>query len=152
MTSQPDTESPVMAYKAMLRRCIDRRPSGLRRKLAGALGKHKSFVSQITSTSYSVPIPAGDLPVIFEVCHLSPEEQQHFLSLYEQAHPGRTQGLWASPPDSEVRVTIPAFRSARLGREVEEAIRDAAERIIRVARAADGDAGERGGDFEEVSQ
>lgn len=152
MTARPDEVSPVMAYKAMLRRCIDRRPSGLRQKLAAALGKHKSFVSQITSPSYSVPIPAGDLPVIFEVCHLSPEEQQRFLELYEQAHPGRAQRLPAPRAGSEVRVSIPPFRSARLTREVEEAIREAAERIIRVARAAERRSEGQGEGVEEVSQ
>lgn len=152
MTARPDDVSPVAAYKVMLRRCIDRRPSGLRQKLAAALGKHKSFVSQITSPSYSVPIPAGDLPVIFEVCHLSPEEQKHFLALYESAHPGRARHVPDPRSGSELRLSIPAFRSARLAREVEEAIRESADRIVRVARAAERRGEGHGEDDEEVPQ
>jgi hypothetical protein len=36
-----------------------RRPSGLRGKLALALGKHKGLASQITNTAGGAPIPAG---------------------------------------------------------------------------------------------
>ena len=59
------------ATRSLLRSFIERRPSGLRGRLAMALGKHKSFVSQIANPAYAVPIPAGDLPIIFEICHLS---------------------------------------------------------------------------------
>ena len=57
----------IAGYKSLLRSCIERRPSGLRGRLAMALGKHKSFVSQIANPAYAVPIPAGDLPIIFEI-------------------------------------------------------------------------------------
>ena len=46
--------------------------------LADALGKHRSFVTQITSPTYSTPLPARHLPTIFKVCHFSPTEQEHF--------------------------------------------------------------------------
>ena len=52
-----------------------------RGRLAMALGKHKSFVSQIANPAYAVPIPAGDLPIIFEICHLSAQERQGFLEV-----------------------------------------------------------------------
>ncbi len=41
-----------MAYKAILAQIIDDRPSGTRQRLAAALGKHRSFVTQITSPAY----------------------------------------------------------------------------------------------------
>src|SRR5689334_6613204 len=66
-TAALDRSARVARYKAYLRHCIDRRPSGLRQRLATALGKHKSFVSQISNPAYSVPIPAGDLATILEV-------------------------------------------------------------------------------------
>ena len=37
-----------------------------------ALGKNRSFVSQITNPAYATPIPAQHLETIFEICHFSP--------------------------------------------------------------------------------
>ena len=73
------------------RRCIDQRPSGTRQRLADALGKHRSFVTQITSPAYSTPIPSKHLPLIFSVCHFSTHERDHFLGAYQVAHPGKVQ-------------------------------------------------------------
>ncbi|MEA2876627.1 MAG: hypothetical protein QOF14_1823, partial [Hyphomicrobiales bacterium] len=42
-------DSNVTSYKAILRRALDNRPSGTRLKLAAALGKNRSFVTQITN-------------------------------------------------------------------------------------------------------
>ena len=97
----PDRAEKIAGYKTLLRSVIERRPSGLRGRLAMALGKHKSFVSQITNPSYTVPIPATDLTTIFEICHLAPAEREQFLALYREAHPERAQ----RPP--------PAQRAAR---------------------------------------
>jgi hypothetical protein len=134
----------VAGYKALLRAVIERRPSGLRGRLALALGKHKSFVSQITSPAYAVPIPAADLPVIFAVCHLTDPERERFLALYREAHPEREHRLPAEAPDArELRIALPAFRSEATAREVEAAILDLASRIIRLARQAE--AADRGG-------
>jgi len=52
---QTEKAKLVSAYKAMLQELIDRRPAGLRGQLAMALGKHKSFISQITNPTYRVP-------------------------------------------------------------------------------------------------
>ena len=51
-------DSNVADYKTILRRVLDNRPSGTRLKLAAALGKNRSFVTQITNPAYLVPIPA----------------------------------------------------------------------------------------------
>src|SRR5207248_7709395 len=64
-------DSNVADYKVILRRVLDNRPSGTRLKLAAALGKNRSFVTQITNPAYLVPIPAKHVAIIFEVCHLS---------------------------------------------------------------------------------
>jgi hypothetical protein len=82
----------VAAYKKMLAEIIDRRPSGTRQRLAEALAKNRSFVSQITNPAYATPIPANHLDRIFEVCHFSATERQDFLLLYAIAHPGRAVG------------------------------------------------------------
>ena len=79
-----------------------------------ALGKHKSFVSQITNPAYTVPIPAGDLPIIFEICHLSPQEREGFLALYRAAHPERARRRRrAGPRGHELRIAMPEFRDPR---------------------------------------
>ena len=60
----------MRASKQHLQACIDRRPSGTRQKIAGALGKPKSFVSQITNPAYPSPVPPHhdhdfrDLPLL----------------------------------------------------------------------------------------
>lgn len=137
----PDNDeplNPVAEYKAYLRDRIDRRPSGMRQKLATALGKHKSFVSQITNPNYSVPIPAGDLRMIFEVCHLAPEEQEHFLALYEKAHPNRAaRARRPLNQPHELRIVFPAFKSEEMARQVEKTITDMANRVIRLAQNAE---------------
>ncbi|MGF1561109.1 MAG: hypothetical protein ACFB3T_02890 [Geminicoccaceae bacterium] len=138
MARELDHTPPVARYKALLRTYIDLRPSGLRGRLAEALGKHKSFISQITNPSYAVPIPAADLPTIFQICHLSREEQESFLELYAEAHPERlkrSKRLVKTP--HEVRIALPSFQSADTAREVEALITDFASRVIRLARHAE---------------
>ncbi len=153
MTEPRDDPDPMMAYKVLLRDCLDRRPSGLRQKLAAALGKHKSFITQITSPTYSVPIPVGDLPTIFEICHLSPEEQERFLKHYEAAHPGRATKLRrAANLPHELRIAIPAFASEATARDVEATILEIALRIIRLAQRAEQLAADGGPPDEEVRQ
>lgn len=80
-------QDAVAAYKRMLAAIIDRRPSGTRQRLATALAKNRSFVSQIANPAYSTPIPASHLAQIFEVCHFSAAERQEFTRLYARAHP-----------------------------------------------------------------
>lgn len=89
---EPPTEGPdahIRAYKAVLSRVLETRPSGARQRLADALGKHRSFITQITSPSYSTPIPQKHLATIFSVCHFSPAERGSFMAAYQLAHPGR---------------------------------------------------------------
>ncbi len=79
----------VAEYKGVLRRVLDNRPSGTRQRLALALGKNRSFVSQIANPSYPVPIPAQHVETIFEVCHFSLDERKSFLEAYRHAHARR---------------------------------------------------------------
>ncbi len=115
MAEQASDRTPheaVAAYKRMLAQIIDKRPSGTRQRLATALGKNRSFVSQITNPAYATPIPASHLGQIFEVCHFSAAERQAFMRLYTEAHPrkmlaevAQRQTLSVSLPDlgSEAR-------------------------------------------------
>jgi hypothetical protein len=87
---QPTAElEHVAAYKRLLATIIDRRPSGTRQRLAAALAKNRSFISQITNPAYATPIPAAHLEIIFELCHFSPSEQRQFMDFYNAAHPRR---------------------------------------------------------------
>lgn len=132
------TADPVAHYKALLRSFIDRRPSGLRGRVARALGKHKSFVTQITSPAYAAPIPATDVRIILDTCHLSREERAEFLAAYRQAHPGRGERIaGATRPKMELRIALPSFRNPATARHVEALIVDFAERVVRLAKAAE---------------
>jgi hypothetical protein len=143
----------IAGYKSLLRSFIERRPSGLRGRLALALGKHKSFVSQIANPAYAVPIPAGDLPIIFDICHLSAPEREGFLALYRRAHPERRSRRAAPAPRThELRIAIPAFHAEATAREVEALILDHAARIIRLAQHAEAVRDSGAGSHEEADQ
>jgi hypothetical protein len=126
-------EEAVRAYKRLLQTYLDRRPSGTRQKIALALGKNKSFVSQITNPAYSAPVPARHLGAILEICHLAPEERGAFLAAYRAAHPIRSQTIALEPAqegDHVIQIRVPNLGDPRLQRELEETIRHTASRII----------------------
>lgn len=126
----------VAAYKILLRDVLDRRPSGTRQRLATALGKNRSFVSQITNPAYPVPIPAQHLAAIFEVCHLAPAERQKFLDAYERAHPGRLGGLEEGLMRSVV-VRLPDLGDPARNAALDSLVQDFAARLGRFAEGAD---------------
>lgn len=100
------TSEPATAiYKRQLAAILERRPSGTRQRLALALGKHRSFISQITNPAYATPVPASHLDVIFELCHFSPSEQQQFLAAYRKAHPRRARPREEKP--AGLSITLP---------------------------------------------
>ncbi|MEM9438889.1 MAG: hypothetical protein AAGA73_00430 [Pseudomonadota bacterium] len=129
-----DRKTLVADYKALLREFIDQRPPGLRNRLAKSLGKHKSFVSQITNPSYRVPIPARDVQVIFDVCNLGADERRRFLELYEKAHSVEIlPGAVDAGTHYEITLLIPRFDDSAVTDEVETMIRDFATRIVQIA-------------------
>lgn len=124
----------IAAYKTILRDCIDRRPAGLRARIATALGKHKSFVSQLTNPIYPMPVPARHVETIFEICHLSPEERRSFLKAYARAHPEKKpEAVPESGSPSRRRTTvslqIPDLGDPRKQRALESLLRELAERL-----------------------
>jgi hypothetical protein len=127
------TSRAVAAYKAILRTVLDNRPSGTRLKLAAALGKNRSFVSQITNPGYPVPIPAQHIEIIFEVCHLSPADRSAFLLAYRDAHPGRLNGTGTAPPARTITVTVPDLGDGRKNRALDQMVADFAARLARYA-------------------
>jgi hypothetical protein len=128
----------VAAYKRLLQEYIDRRPSGLRLKVAKAIGKHRSFVSQITNPIYPIPVPARHLEAIFRICHLAPEEKQAFLSAYAAAHPNHPRAEPRSPRKSRekriVEIELPILDDPEIEREMDELLRQVARQIEKLVR------------------
>jgi hypothetical protein len=127
---------PIAAYKTILRDCIDRRPAGMRARIAIALGKHKSFVSQLSNPIYPMPIPARHIGTIFEICHFSREERQAFLKAYERAHPGAASRPVdeGAPPSRRktISLEIPELGDPRKQRALESLLRELADRIVKL--------------------
>jgi hypothetical protein len=126
--------SAVAAYKNILRRVLENRPSGTRQRLAVALGKNRSFISQITNPSYAVPIPAPHLSTIFEICHFSLEDRREFLEAYALAHPRRKQSQAGQPHRLRtITVSVPDLGDARKNRALDEMVADFARRLARLS-------------------
>ncbi|APG08923.1 MULTISPECIES: hypothetical protein [Bradyrhizobium] len=125
----------VAEYKIILRKVLDNRPSGTRLKLAAALGKNRSFVSQITNPAYLVPIPAKHVAVIFDVCHLSSAERAAFLDAYGRAHPGRLRAPHREARTRVITVTVPELGDDKKNRALEQLIVDLAAQLARFAES-----------------
>lgn len=121
---------PVAAYKAVLRAVLERRPSGMRQRLAEALGTTRGFVTQITHPSYATPIPAPYIPVILEVCHFSDAEKERFLGAWRAAHPRRGEGA-ARPVVRQrtIEVTVPDLGSEEANADFDQAVQDVVARM-----------------------
>jgi len=128
-------DSNVAEYKIILRKVLDIRPSGTRLKLAAALGKNRSFVSQITNPAYLVPIPAKHVAVILEVCHLSGAERTAFLDAYGRAHPGRLRAPHREAHTRTISVTVPDLGDDKKNRALDELVMDFAARLARYAES-----------------
>lgn len=139
-------QSPVVAYKSILRAVIENRPSGTRQRLAEALGKNRSFISQIISPAYATPVPVQHLETIFHVCHFAPPERQAFLNAYRAAHPGRLEVVDAARPMRRLVVELPDFGSADLNARADHIVLGVARGLVSLIPAADDeDADTRGG-------
>jgi hypothetical protein len=133
MTIDSASEDLVGAYKKVLREVLERRPSGMRQRLAEALGTTRSFVSQITNPTYATPIPAQYITTVFEVCHFSEGERTRFLAAYRKAHPRRGGGL-ETPVEAvrELTVTVPDLGSEALNAEFDALVLEAVQRMRRL--------------------
>jgi hypothetical protein len=122
LSEQPVTSAPaasateheaVASYKAVFKAVLDKRPSGMRLRLADALGKSRSFVSQISNPVYATPIPPQHLNTIFQLCRFSTAEKAQFLAAYNEAHPRRADALKAVRKDRTVTLHVPSLGSAK---------------------------------------
>lgn len=147
--SNPDIasneQSPLAAYKAILRAVIENRPSGTRQRLAEALGKNRSFISQIISPAYATPVPVQHLETIFHVCHFAPPERQAFLDAYRAAHPGRLEVVDTARPMRRLVIELPDFGSADLNARADHIVLGVARGLVSLIPAADEDEADRQG-------
>ena len=123
----------VADYKTILQAVCDRRPSGTRGRLAQALGTNRSFVSQLVSPNYAMPIPAQHLDTIFEVCHFSPAERAAFLAAYDEAHPGKRGAGEPAAVTRIVSLTVPDLGSARRNEAVDAMLADTVRHLVHFA-------------------
>lgn len=117
---QPGT--PLEGYKAILQKVIETRPSGTRQRLAEALGKNRSFISQITNPAYATPVPVQHLEIIFHICHFSGVEKREFLAAYRAAHPGRLEQVGGLRQSRTVTIDLPDFGNVQMNRRVDEMV------------------------------
>lgn len=130
--------SPVAVYKSLLRDIVNRRPSGTRQKIAAAIGKHKSFVSQITNPNYAMPVPAKHLGAILDLCHCSSRERKQLLDAYARAHPARVMPEQQSGDDGvTISIRLPALRDRRRQTELASVVRRFAAEVGALARKWD---------------
>jgi hypothetical protein len=120
----------VAEYKTILRQMLENRPSGTRRRLAVALGKNPSFVSQISNPNYAVPIPAAHIDTILEVCHFSPEARERFLSAYAAAHPRRMATASDGRRLRAHTVYLPDLGDVRRNEKLDALLQDFVRRLI----------------------
>lgn len=138
MNDDRDFGNPVVAeYKAILRRVIDNRPSGTRQRLAHALGKNRSFITQICNPAYPVPIPAPHLQTIFEICHFPPAEKQAFLEAYGRAHPGRLNRSGSRRRFRSATLHVPDLGDDIKNRRVDHMLTELAIQVARLIEDTD---------------
>ena len=130
---QRERADVVGAYKAVLKRVLDTRPSGTRHRLAIALGKNRSFISQIANPVYAVPIPVQHLETIFEICHFTAADRREFLAAYAQAHPRRLDVVRKPAGMRKVTLTLPDLGDARRNRQLDEIITEMARRVAQIS-------------------
>lgn len=127
----------IAAYKRVLSQVLEQRPSGTRQRLADALGKHRSFITQIASPSYATPIPARHLDDIFAVCHFAPAERDAFLAAYRKAHrqsPKAPQRRALRP----LRLSVPDLGDDRKNAALDRAIDEFVKKISALLAPAGG--------------
>ena len=131
--AESEAEKAIRSYKSILSQIIDQRPSGMRQRLADAIGKHRSFVTQISSPAYSTPIPSKHLPTIFAVCHFAPAERDLFLTAYRRAHPGKAAPASGVKKIRHIALSVPDLGDDKQNAALDRAINEFIQRITTIA-------------------
>ena len=122
----------VADYKRILQKVLENRPAGTRLRLAEALGKNRSFISQITNPNYSVPIPVRHIDRIFEVCHFLAGEKTQFMVAYRRAHPHRAPGNSGETRWRELTLRVPELRDREKNKQLDELMKEMLQRVLRL--------------------
>jgi len=131
-----DANDAISIYKLILREVLDKRPAGLRRKLADILGKSRSFITHLSNPIYSTPIPAQYIGSILAVCHFSKVEREAFLSAYEKAHPGRIARPRQTTALRTIQLRLPDLCDAELNLQLDRAIQEAVFQITHLLQSS----------------
>ena len=135
-----DQPSEALAeYKTILRRVLDSRPSGTRQRLAEALGKNRSFISQISNPAYATPIPAQHIEHIVKLCHFSPSEKLSFMEAYSRAHPRHARRAAETHDLRRLVLQVPDLGDDDLNTAYDHLVSDFADRMGRLLVSAAGD-------------
>ena len=124
----------IAAYKTVFKAVLDKRPSGMRLRLADALGKNRSFISQISNPIYATPIPAQHLNTIFQLCHFSAAEKAAFLAAYAEAHPQRADSMKDGRKERTVALQVPSLGSAKKDGQFDALLHDFVRRLAALLR------------------
>ena len=122
----------VAEYKRIFKEVLDSRPSGMRIRLAHAMGKNRSFVSQISNPAYPVPIPIQHLNTIFDLCHFPPHARSAFLQAYARAHPRRVGRLAEIPRERTITLHLPDLGGSKRNGQVDALIQEFARRLVAI--------------------
>jgi len=126
---EPGEVTAVAEYKRIFKEVLDSRPSGMRIRLAHAMGKNRSFVSQISNPAYLVPIPIQHLSTIFDVCHFPPPARAAFLAAYARAHPRRIGRLAEIPHERIITLHLPDLGSSKRNGQLDALMQEFARRL-----------------------
>lgn len=127
----PDA-SAVADYKRILQQVLENRPAGTRLRLAEALGKNRSFISQIANPNYKVPIPARHVERIFEICHFLPTEKTQFVAAYRRAHPRRAPGNAGDVRRREIVLSVPDLHHREKNKQLDDMMKEMLQRVLRL--------------------
>jgi hypothetical protein len=124
----------LAAYKMILRNVLDARPSGTRQRLASALGKNRSFVTQMANAASLVPVPAQHLATIFELCRFSQVQREAFLAAYHAAHPRRLLREIVPAHMRAVTLRVPDLGETRKNRMLDNLLFEIAKNVAQMLR------------------
>src|ERR1044072_6445279 len=134
VSSEAAEAGAVAVYKRIFKEVLESRPSGMRLRLAHAMGKNRSFVSQISNPAYPVPIPVQHLNTIFDVCHFPPQGKAAFLRAYARAHPRWIWRLTEGSHERTLTLHLPDLGSAKRNAELDALLQEFARRLVAIMR------------------
>jgi hypothetical protein len=122
----------IAAYKAILRDVLDKRPSGMRQRLAEALGKNRSFITQIANPAYQTPIPAQHVHPIIQICHFSAQERDRFSKPITARTRGGCCCLKERERSRRLTLMLPDLGSEQKNHKLDTLLSEFAEKVARL--------------------